>query len=115
MCCHRRGLSHQCQLISDLLDVGLASIYLSIYLSSGGSMARWVAYLLPDPAAPGLITSIPEIFSEEKIANVAEINQQPCLEKSGHWLENTNQTHLVLASSQLVIQKNVCHSRKTSL
>ena len=37
----------------------------------GGSIAQWLAYSLPDPAALDLIPSIPEIFSEEKVANVA--------------------------------------------
>ena len=45
----------------------------------GGSIAQWLTYLLPDPAAPGLNPSIPEIFSEEKIVNVAEVNQRRCL------------------------------------
>ena len=31
------------------------------------SIARWLAYLLPDPAAPGSIPSIPKFFSEEKL------------------------------------------------
>ena len=44
-------------------------------------------------------------FSEEKIVNVAEVNQQRCLE-SEPWLENVEQTHLVLASRKLVLQKN---------
>ena len=56
------------------------------------------AYLHLDPAAPGSISSIPKKFPEEKIVNVAEVNQRPCLEESGQWLENVNQTHLVLAS-----------------
>ena len=34
-------------------------------------MARWLAYLLPDAAAPGLSPSVPEIVSEEKIVVVA--------------------------------------------
>ena len=45
-----------------------------------------IQYLLTDQAALGLIPSIPEIFSVEKIVNVAEVNQQQCLEERGQWL-----------------------------
>ena len=62
--------------------------------TTGGSRA----YLLLDPAAPASISSIPKKFPEEKIVNVAEVNQRRCLEESGQWFENVNQTHLVLAS-----------------
>ena len=33
-----------------------------------GSVEQWIAYLLPDPAAPGLIPSVPKIFGEEKLS-----------------------------------------------
>ena len=39
------------------------------------SIAQWLADLLPDPAAPGLIPSIPKSFSREKIVDIAEVNQ----------------------------------------
>ena len=39
--------------------------------------------------------------------DVAEVNQQCCLEESGQWLENVGWTHLVLASDQLVLQENI--------
>ena len=60
-----------------------------------------------DPAAPGSIPCIPKKFSLEKIANVAEVNHQHCLEESGQWLENVDQTHLVMASGKLVLQNNI--------
>ena len=41
-----------------------------------GSVAQRLAYLLTDQATPGLIPSISEIFSEDKIVNVAEVNQR---------------------------------------
>ena len=44
----------------------------------GGSIAKWSAYLLLDPAALGLIPSISGIFSEEKIVDVAEVIQRCC-------------------------------------
>ena len=68
----------------------------------GGSIAQWLAHLLPDPAALGLVPSIPEIFSEEKIVNVRQMN---CSDESGQCLENVYSTHLVLASGKLVLQK----------
>ena len=39
------------------------------------------------------------------MADAALVNQRCCLEKSGQWLENVDQTHLVLASGKLVVQK----------
>ena len=33
-----------------------------------GSKAPWFAYFLPDPAAPGLIPSVPNFFSVEKLS-----------------------------------------------
>ena len=71
----------------------------------GGSVVQWLAYLLLEPAAPGSIPSIPEIFSEEKIVNVAEVNLRGSLEENGPWIENVDQTNLVLASGKLVLQK----------
>ena len=56
-------------------------------------MSQWIAYLLPDPAAPGSIPSVPD---------VAEGNQQRCSEESEQWLENVERNHLVLASGELL-------------
>ena len=64
----------------------------------GGSIAQWLAYLLPDSPTQGSIPSIP-------IVDVTEVNQRCCLAESGHWLENLDWTHLVLASGKLVLQK----------
>ena len=47
----------------------------------------------------------PIILAEEKIVDVAEVNQWRCLEESREWIENVNQTHLVLASDKLVLHK----------
>ena len=49
-----------------------------------------LVYLLLDPAAPGLIPSIPEFFSEEKILDVVEVNQWHHIEESEKWLENVD-------------------------
>ena len=54
----------------------------------GGSLAQWLEPL-------GSIPSIPKTFSEEKMVDVAEVNQRHCLKESGQWLENLNRTHLV--------------------
>ena len=56
-----------------------------------------VAYLHLDPSAP---CSIPSV-------NFPEVNQWSCLEESGQWLENVDQTHLELASGRLVLQKRL--------
>ena len=63
-----------------------------------GSIAQGLAYLLSETAASGSIPSAPEIFSDKKIVNVAEVNQGRYPETSGQWLENVVRTHLVLAS-----------------
>ena len=47
------------------------------------SLAQWLTNFLPDPAAPGSFPSIPIIFSEENIVDVAEANQQRCSQESG--------------------------------
>ena len=38
--------------------------------------------------------------------NVAEVNRRRCLEESGQWLENVDQTHLLLASEKPVLQND---------
>ena len=69
---------------------------LQIFPSLGGTIAQWLAYFLPDPAAPAMIPRVHAIFYKEKIVNVAEDYRRRCLEESGQWLENVDQTHLVL-------------------
>ena len=49
------------------------------------------------PSCPRFDSQHHQIFSEEKIVNVAEVNQRLCLEESGLWLDNVDLTHLVLA------------------
>ena len=44
-------------------------------------MAQLLAFLLPDPVAPGLIPRAPKSFSEEKIVDGAEVA------KVNQWLE----------------------------
>ena len=45
------------------------------------------------------------IFFRGNIIDVAEADQWGSLEESGQWLENVDQTHLVLASGKPVLQK----------
>ena len=54
--------------------------------------------MLPDPAAPVSIPSIPKMFLEGKIVDVAENKQRRCLKESGQWFENVDRTHLELVS-----------------
>ena len=58
---------------------------------------------------PGSIFNIPV----ETSVDVAEVNQQPCLEESELWPENVDQIHLVLTSGTLVVQKK--HSTRTQM
>ena len=55
-------------------------------------MAQWLAYLLHNPATPGSIPSAPKTFPEKNIVYVTNANQLSCLEQSGQWLENIDQT-----------------------
>ena len=53
----------------------------------GVSMTQWLAYLLLDPAAPGLIPSVHNFFSDENIVNVAESNKRGAWRKVGSGLK----------------------------
>ena len=53
----------------------LEPIFQSKNKNFGSSIAQWLANFLLGPAAIGLIPSIPEIFSQETIVDVAEVNQ----------------------------------------
>ena len=64
-----------------------------------------VRLLASRPSCPRVDFGVPQNFTEENIVNVAEVNQQRCIEESGQRLENVGQTHLVLASGMLVQQK----------
>ena len=60
--------------------------------------AKWLARLLPGPAAPGSVPSIHEKFSDDKIVDVVEVNQWSYLKQTLPWLENVNLIHLELSS-----------------
>ena len=46
-----------------------------------------VSILASGPSCPGFDSQRSQIFSEEKIADVAEVNQCCCLEESDQWLD----------------------------
>ena len=69
-----------------------------------GSIAQWLVFLPPDPVPSGSIPSITKNISEEKIVNVAKVNQMHYFDGNGQWLENVDKTHQVLASGKLVLQ-----------
>ena len=65
-----------------------------------------VSILASRPAALGLTPSFPKKFSGEKIVDVAEDNQQGCLQDCGQWLENVDWAHLVLYSGKAVLKND---------
>ena len=71
-----------------------------------------VGILAYRPSCPGFIPSIPETFLEKKFVHVGEVNQWRSLEESRQWLENVDETHLVLASGKLVLQERRGRRRK---
>ena len=68
---------------------------------------------------PGFNTQHFPNFFRGKIIDVAEVNQQCRLDECGQWLENVDQTHLVLASGKPVLQKKLkdrsSHNKQLSL
>ena len=64
----------------------------------GGQHITMVCILAYGPSCPWFNSQHSQTFWEEKIINVAEVNQGRWLEKSEQWLENVDQTPLVLAS-----------------
>ena len=52
------------------------------------------------PRCPGFDSQHSGNFLEEKIIDVAEVNQLCWLEGSGQWLDNVDQIHLVQARRQ---------------
>ena len=72
-----------------------------------GRVAQLLLFLLPDPAAPGLIPCFPKNLQKQQISIFANVNQQRWLEESGQWLENVDGTHTVLARGNLVLQNNL--------
>ena len=73
----------------------------------GGQLSTIVSILASRPSSPGYDSQRSQTMFKEKIVDVAEVKQWPCLEESGQWLENVHHTHLVLASSKQVLQKRI--------
>ena len=81
----------------------------------GGSIAQLLAYLLPDLAAPGSMPSITQKISEEKIVDVAEVNQWRSSEESGQWLENVDPTYQSSTSKKLIIEHRPLEIKEATL
>ena len=64
-----------------------------------------VCILAYGPSCPWFNSQHSQTFWEEKIINVAEVNQRRWLEKSGQWLKNVDWTYLALASGKPVPKK----------
>ena len=75
--------------------------------SSEGSIA--LSILASGPSCPRFDF---QHSREKKIILVAEVYQWRWLEESGQWLENVDQTHLVLASGKPALQKNPSSKNK---
>ena len=64
-----------------------------------------VSILTSRPSCPGFDYQYSPKISEEKLGNVAEVNQPHCIEESEQWLENVDRTHLELACGKILLQK----------
>ena len=73
----------------------------------GGRGSTMVGILAFGPTCPRFDSKHPRISLEEKIIDVAEINPWHCLEESGQWLENLDQTHIMLHSGKPALQSNI--------
>ena len=74
-------------------------------LIDGGQQSTMVSILACGPSCSGLIPRFPNNFSEEKIADVAEVDQGRGLEESVQRLESVDPTYLETAVGKLVLQK----------
>ena len=52
-----------------------------------------VSILASRPSYPGFDSQGSQKFSEGKIVDVPDVNQQSYFEESGQWLENVDRTH----------------------
>ena len=52
---------------------------------------------------PRFESQLSQQFSEETHVKVAEVYKRHWFEESGQWLENVDQTHLILASGKLIL------------
>ena len=74
-------------------------------LAARGSIAQWLASLLPDPAAPGSIPGVTPHPPKKK--NSAEEIVMLLWSLNGLALRNVDRTHLVLASGKPELQKSL--------
>ena len=71
-------------------------------LNFGPEHSAMVSILAYWPSCPGFDSQL-----SRKIVDVAKVNQWRCFEESDQWLENVDQTHLVLASDKLALRKKL--------
>ena len=69
-----------------------------------------VSTLASKPSCPKFDSLYTRSFFRGKIADVAEVNQWHSLGESEQWLDVVDQTHLVLASGKIVVQKALSHA-----
>ena len=67
-----------------------------------GQNCTTVGILASRPSCPGFDSQHSQICFEEKNVDAVEVNQLRNLEESGQWLENVDQTHMLLGSGKLV-------------
>ena len=70
-----------------------------------GQLSTMLSILASRSSCPRFDYHHSQFFFRGKIVNVAEVNQERCLEESGQWFKNADQTLLVLAFAKLVLQK----------
>ena len=75
-------------------------------------MAKIFSMLASRPSSPRFNQPFLTFFGGKNV-NIANVNQWRCLEENGQRLENADQTHLVLASGKLIVQKIglICQKR----
>ena len=76
-------------------------------LAARGSIAQWLASLLPDPTAPGSIPGVTPPPQKKKKKNSAEEIVMLLWSLNGLALRNVDRTHLVLASGKPELQKSL--------
>ena len=82
--------------------IGITHLLLGCYLRKGGSIEQWLAYLPLDPAALSLIPSqrSQKIFRGKNCQ--CWVWLAVLIRGKWFWIDNVDQTHLVLASGKLV-------------
>ena len=96
----------------NLISIAIDQAYPK-YFINGGSIAQWIAYLLLDPAATGLIPWIPVIFQRNTLSLLLRLINGTCWRNKDSGLKNVDRTHLVLGSGKPVLPKKIISSKET--